>query len=1239
VSEHLKALIVEDCESDALLVLRHLAKAGFEVEHLRVMDEGALRAALREGVWDVLISDYSLPGFDAPSALKVVQELAPELPFIVVSGTVGEEIAVGMMKVGAQDYLLKGALSRLGEAVRREMAAARLRRAHRQAEARLEHVNKVLLAIRNINQLIVREKNPGRLIRQATRLLVESRGYLGAWLRWQCASRDTPELAAAGWNGQLAKLLGSEAVRGPSCTLRVGETASGILRVSPSKDCEACPLQRHYAFDAAVCVELRHNQLCHGYLGIALAPGASLDADEESLLLEIAGDLAFALHDIETERRSLQNEAKFRVIAENSPDAIFVADPQGQFTYVNEAAAQLLGFSHATLLGMSVADLAPAGQLERHLAILEEVKAGQKQIVEVELKTTKGAAVPVELNTVLLPSGEIYGSCRDLRGRRRDALRLSKTEARYRRLVERSPDIVWSFSDKRGTLWVSGRVEQVLGISPLELCARPWLWTQSIHPDDQQKVAVAVSNFIAGAELDVEYRIRGADGLWRWLRDRSIGRGVLDGETIIDGISTEITGSKLLELEREQALRETNTLLSATQTVLRQRNLHDAARALFDIGARHIGCKAGFVDLLSEDGSSNTSIVLEAGGEPCTVEGGLPRPIRGLRALAYQSQRAIFDNYFAHSEYAQFLPSGHMTMENVLLAPMVLEGKSLGMWALANKPGGFVERDAQIAEALAEVMAVAMREHRTREALRRSEGMYRELFDASSDALLTIEVEDCSFISFNTSAARLFAITGDAELLGSTLWALAPEQQQDSMPSRERVMLAFEQAMQEGSCSFEMQLHRSSGEDFVASILLSRVEVEGQTLLQATVRDMSEFHAMQGEIAQADRLSSMGMLAAGVAHEINNPLSYVLSNLESLSGDLPTMIGMLRAHFEEFESSRFADVLERFDELYSGVRRIREIARGLATFSRVEPSEIGPCSLESAIDVAINMASNEIKYRARLTKNYGLTPAVMGSEGRLAQVFLNLLINATHAIEEGRVAENEIAIRTWAEADKVFAEVKDTGTGIAPEVLERIFEPFFTTKRIGSGSGLGLAISKNIIQSYGGAITVQSELGVGTTFVIALCRAERLPTETPALLLPAEYAERCGRLLIVDDELGLRRAMARMLCEHETVLASSGAEAIELLSKDTGFDLILCDMMMDDLSGMDVHTWLVEREPELAARLVFVTGGAFTPKAREYMASLSNKFLEKPFESAGLRRFVARCLERRNEERGTRSEE
>jgi CheY-like chemotaxis protein len=280
--------------------------------------------------------------------------------------------------------------------------------------------------------------------------------------------------------------------------------------------------------------------------------------------------------------------------------------------------------------------------------------------------------------------------------------------------------------------------------------------------------------------------------------------------------------------------------------------------------------------------------------------------------------------------------------------------------------------------------------------------------------------------------------------------------------------------------------------------------------------------------------------------------------------------------------------------------------------------------VQRVLESSLRMAWNEIRHRARLVKEYARTPLVEANEARLGQVFLNLIVNAAQAIPEGDAAHNVVRLATGVTPDgRVSISVSDTGAGIAPETLPRIFDAFFTTKEIGVGTGLGLAICHRIVRGLDGEIQVESELGKGATFRILL-PASTQERETAPVTSPATpKSVRRGRILIVDDEVMFARAVARSLTpEHEVELASSAGAALERVKAGQQFDVIVCDLMMPQMTGMDLHAELARISPELAAGVVFVTGGAFTAGTRAFLDAVPNHRIEKPFEAQQLRAVI-----------------
>lgn len=397
-------------------------------------------------------------------------------------------------------------------------------------------------------------------------------------------------------------------------------------------------------------------------------------------------------------------------------------------------------------------------------------------------------------------------------------------------------------------------------------------------------------------------------------------------------------------------------------------------------------------------------------------------------------------------------------------------------------------------------------------------------------------------------------------------------------------------------------------------------------------RDVTERKLLETKLQLTERLASLGTLAAGIGHEINNPLAYSMLNLEMLESEL---------------GAKSTPASEKLSKIRSALERIQRIVLDLKAFSRTEAREAETLiDVHEILDEAINMASNEIRHRAMISKAYCPALFVRGVKTRIGQVYLNLIVNAAQAIAEGHASENTIGVTTRLTSDG-HAEIviSDTGEGIAPENLKRIFDPFFTTKPVGIGTGLGLSICHGIIQSLGGAIRIESELGRGTQCIITLPNATverevtadsdptRQSNPEPPVSAPLQPDTPTRvRILIIDDVEQLSETLREVLsATHDVVTAATGKAAIELLSakESAPFDVILCDLMLPDTTGMDIHEEVSRLQPGTESRIVFMTGGAFTDRAKRFLAKTPNRCLSKPFTIAELNRVLRPSASRR----------
>jgi PAS domain S-box-containing protein len=381
----------------------------------------------------------------------------------------------------------------------------------------------------------------------------------------------------------------------------------------------------------------------------------------------------------------------------------------------------------------------------------------------------------------------------------------------------------------------------------------------------------------------------------------------------------------------------------------------------------------------------------------------------------------------------------------------------------------------------------------------------------------------------------------------------------------------------------------------------------------AALRDVTARKALQNQLILADKLAAIGSIAAGVAHEINNPLAVVTGGLDWIA----ERVNELGRPGASLDTSAMREVLS---EMKDGVGRIAAIVAGMKKASQKDdPSVTTQVPLRRALEGAARILANEVRHSAQLINTVPDDIWVPCSETRLLQVFMHLLANAVHSIEERRTGKNEIRIEvSWNRKDRVSIALRDTGTGMSQETVNRLFTPFFTTKPNGKGTGLGLSVTRTILESCGGHIHFESRLGEGTTAHV------ELPTVAPPVAVapkpaPPERTGKRGAVLVIDDEPFVANALSRLLRSRgfQTEVATDGRVGLDKLLKGK-YQAVVCDLMMPEFSGVDLFHQVEQTAPELVRRIVFLSGGAFTPRAEEFVQEARRPVLSKPWKVEAL---------------------
>jgi PAS domain S-box-containing protein len=537
--------------------------------------------------------------------------------------------------------------------------------------------------------------------------------------------------------------------------------------------------------------------------------------------------------------------------------------------------------------------------------------------------------------------------------------------------------------------------------------------------------------------------------------------------------------------------------------------------------------------------------------------------------------------------------------------------------------GPAIERELRDSE-------IRIRHAKAQSALRATEQSFRAAFELIPDAVL---LHQGGFVTHaNGSAAALFGAASAEDLAGRAIVDFFTPADQPGAFDRVHAVEPARQggadrAKEAGAVS-ELTMVRLDGKFIQVEMTGMSFVFEDQPAILSVLRDVTGRREMVARSMHIDRMLAVGTMAAGVGHEINNPLGYVMANVTYASGEVARIAREVEALGGRVPQAgplapALNEVVSILSEVDEGARRIRDIARDLNTFARND-DELQLVDLRAVADSALRMAAAEVRPRARVIREYAEVPPVRANASRVSQVLLNLVINAAHAIAKGATQANNITVRVRSDAGVVVAEVADTGSGIAPEHRERLFTPFFTTKPLGQGTGLGLSISKRIIESFQGKIEVDSEVGAGTTMRVVLPAAEDPQTSSAPLSMSPP---RRGRIMLIDDDRLVRAAFQRALSgEHDVVLVGSASEALSRLRVGEAFDVVICDVTAPSMPPDEIYTKIEQALPHMASRLVMITGGEPSKRPRALVDNHAIPTLEKPLDMDQVRQLLARML-------------
>ena len=1075
------------------------------------------------------------------------------------------------------------------------------------AEARQRHLTDVLRAIRNVNQLIVHEKDPVALLRQACELLTESRGYRSAWVGQGPA--DGP-LRIAGESDGTSDLQGlrTQLERGewPPCCRQALATPDVVVVHDTRETCRGCALAGTYDDQSAMAIAIRHEEHRYGVLVVALPRDLAADPEEQGLFAEVAGDIGFALHAIENERqrqRALEalqaSEQQFRTLVEGAPDAIFI-QTKGCFAYVNPAAAQLFGATDAQqLLGTPVIErFAPdfRAQVAERIRCLNVDRQPVCQALEPVLRFD-GTRMEAEFSAVPFEYQGAHGAlvfARDISARQQAETQLRESEARLRLFIEHAPVALAMFDRDMRYLAASRRWLADYGLEGRELLGRSHY---EIFPEIGEELKQIHRRGLAGEVVrGDEDRFVRSDGSVQYLRWEMHpwrdGRGGIGGIVIF---TEDVTPRKQAEAQIQSTVAFLDRVIDMSPFAMwiadRNGLITRVNQALCNIIHLAPDQVAGHYNVLADAN-------LEAQGVMPQVRATFERRVPARFCIPWQA---------AEAGDVDFRGARDLYVDAALFP--------------------IVDAQGELTHVVCQWVDVTQQKQ-AETALRESEERFRMLVDSAPEGIFV--QADGRFLFVNPATVSMLGAARPEDLIGRDIAAfIAPEYQ---AAVRDRIRQQRETG--ELAPPMEQEYLRFDGARIPVETTAVPVRYAGRDAHLVFIRDVAERRRieqekqnLQEQLVHAQKMDSIGRLAGGVAHDFNNMLGVILGHAEmALERTAPG-----------------GPCFGNLQEIRKAARRSADLTRQLLAFARKQTIAPRDLDLNETVAGMLDMLRRLIGENVDLVwRPAAETLSVRMDPSQIDQILANLCVNARDAIgDKGHVAiETDLASFTDADGaaqaghlpgDFAVLAVRDDGCGMDADVLSRLFEPFFTTKEIGKGTGLGLATVYGIVKQNDGFIDVVSRPGQGSTFKIYLPRqmdAAASPPQTAPAPAPAGHET----ILLVEDEATLLK-MTRMMLEqlgYRVLPASTPAEALRLAeAHPDGIHLLMTDVVMPGANGQEVARQILDCQPRL--KRLFMSGYTSDVIARHGVLDPGVHFIGKPFSAKQLAAKVREAMDGPNQ--------
>jgi len=901
----------------------------------------------------------------------------------------------------------------------------------KQVEEKVQHLNLMLRAIRNINKLIARGTDRDGLLKGACDTFVKTRGYYSAWIALLDESGKLVTAAEAGLGKSFLQVM-ERLKRGKlmHCGCKVLEKPGILVMKDVSSECEDCLMAKKDTGRSAMSVRLEYGGKVYGLMTVSIPPGRAVGKEEHDMLEEITGDISFALHSMEQEQERKRvekalrdSEEKLWKIFESATDGISVIDLKGIITEVNQRTVEMHGFSSKDeLRGKNALELlAPRDHKKIAANMRKVIKQGAIRGVEYTLLRADGSEFPGELSTNVLKdaSGNLAGHItivRDITERKRAEEALRASEEMYKTVVEDAPIGIY-YSNFNGTfLYGNKKAEEIVGYKMEELLGKSFIELKLLRPEGIAKAAKLLAlNKLGKATGPDRFTLNRKDGTTGIVEIRTKVT-IVGGKKAVLGMVEDITERK----KQEQALADELT---------RRRLLVDQSLdgiVVLDVDAKVVEANQSFAEMLG--------YTLEEVHKLHTWDWDKIFPRKKILEMGRN-----VDKKGLHLETRHTRKDGSAIDVDISINAAMFGGQKLIFC---------VERDITERKKMEEALKLAAEE-------------WRETFDSISDAI-SIHDRDYKILRANKAFADIFH-KKPRQIIGGHCYELHSGEKPISGCPHKQTLATKEPA--------EVEFYESHLGKYLHESTSPIFDEKGEVVSTVHItRDITEQKQQNEQLMMADRLASIGELAAGTAHELNNPLTSVIGFSQLvMEKDIPD------------------DIREDLKIIHNEAQRAAGVTKNLLTFARKQAPVKQLNQINNIIEDVLKLRAyehkvNDIEVQRQLAPDL---PEIKVDSFQMQQVFLNIIINAEYFMIEAH-NKGTLTITTKKRNGSVRISIADDGPGIPPENLSQLFNPFFTTKETGKGTGLGLSICHGIVSEHGGQIYARSQPGKGATIVIEL---------------------------------------------------------------------------------------------------------------------------------------------------------